>query len=147
MQKNQITQISALVLFSFIVLMAIRVSLYNFYLDDFSNLTSSELYASFFMGFRVDMITIFTFSSLFIFTLLFIKATKTRAKVALVWAIILNIIFVISFSDVLYYDYIHRHISNEIFNLGDDFDIIIGMALGSMLPYTLGATLLSAAFI
>jgi len=147
MQKNQFTQIAALVLFSFIVLMAIRIVLFNFYPDDFSNLTDSELYASFFMGFRVDMITIFTFSSLFIFTLLFIKTTKTRAKVALVWAIVLNIIFIISFSDVLYYDYIHRHISNEIFNLGDDFDIIIGMALGSMLPYTLGATLLSAAFV
>ena len=147
MKRNQITQISALLLFSFIVLMAIRISLYNFYPDDFSNLTSSELYASFFMGFRVDMITIFTFSSLFILILLLVKAAKTRAKIALIWALILTIIFIISFSDVLYYDYIHRHISNEIFNLGDDFDIIIGMALGSMLPYTLGATLLSAAFI
>ena len=147
MQKNQITQISALLFFSFIVLMAIRISLYNFYPDDFSNLTGSELYASFFMGFRVDMITIFTFSSLFILILLLVKAAKTRVKVALIWALVLTIIFIISFSDVLYYDYIHRHISNEIFNLGDDFDIIIGMALGSMLPYTLGATLLSAAFI
>ncbi|WP_373000092.1 LTA synthase family protein [Sulfurimonas sp.] len=147
MHKNQLTQILVLLIFSFIVLMAIRLTLYNFYTDDFSNLTTSEFYASLFMGFRVDMITIFTFSSLFILTLLFIKQTKTRALVALFWAIILNIIFILSFSDVLYYDYIHRHISNEIFHLGDDMDIIIGMAFGSMLPYTLGAIIISAIFL
>lgn len=147
MFKNQLTQISALIIFSFIVLMAIRITLYNFYPDDFSNLTTNELYASFFMGFRVDMITIFTFSLIFILALLFIEKPVNRAKIALLWALVLNIIFILSFSDLLYYEYIHRHISNEIFNLGDDIDIIIGMAFGSMFIYTLGAILLSLAFI
>ncbi|MEA2091976.1 MAG: sulfatase-like hydrolase/transferase, partial [Campylobacterota bacterium] len=147
MHKNQLTQIFALIIFSFIVLMAIRLTLYNFYIDDFSNLTTGEFYASLFMGFRVDMITIFTFSFPFILTLLFVKKPKKRAKVALTWAILLNIIFILSFSDVLYYDYIHRHISNEIFNLGDDMDIIFGMAFGSMLPYTLGAIIISIIFL
>ena len=147
MNKNQFTQIITLVLFSFIVLMAIRFTLYNFYIDDFSDLSTSEFFASLLMGFRVDMITIFTFSSIFILILIFLKSSKVRAKIALLWAFVLNTIFVISFSDVLYYDYIHRHISNEIFNLGDDIDIIIGMAFGSMLPYTLGATLISILFL
>ncbi|MBU1217801.1 LTA synthase family protein [bacterium] len=147
MFKNQITQISVLLLFSFIVMMGIRLTLLNFYPDDFLDLTTREFYASLFMGFRVDMITIFTFSILFILLLLFVKKTKIRAYIGLVWALILNAIFILSFSDVLYYDYIHRHISNEIFNLGEDWDIIIGMAFGSMLPYTLVALLLSAAFL
>ena len=147
MRKNQFTQIIALLFFSFVVMMAIRITLYNFYSDDFTDLTTSELYASMFMGFRVDMITLFTFSSLFILALLFIKKPSSRAKVALVWGMVLNTIFVLSFSDVLYYDYIHRHISNEIFNLGNDMDIIIGMAFGSELPYTLGATLFSILFL
>lgn len=147
MHKNQFTQISALILFSFIALMAIRLTLYNFYSEDFVDLSTAELYASLLMGFRVDMITIFTFSSIFVVALIFLKKPKHRALVALFWAAILNIIFVISFSDVLYYDYIHRHISNEIFNLGDDMDIIIGMAFGSMLFYTLGALTLSGAFL
>ncbi|MFA6197512.1 MAG: sulfatase-like hydrolase/transferase [Sulfurimonas sp.] len=127
--------------------MAIRLSLYNFYPADFSDLTNQEFFASLVMGFRVDMITLFTFSSLFILALLFIKNPKYRAKTALVWGVLLNIIFVLSFSDVLYYDYIHRHMSSEIFNLGDDADIIVGMAFGSMLPFTLGATLLSGIFL
>ncbi|WP_373036183.1 LTA synthase family protein [Sulfurimonas sp.] len=147
MNKNQFTQILTLVIFSFIAMMAIRITLYNFYIGDFSNLSSREFYASLFMGFRVDMITIFTFSSLFVLALIFIKQPKTRAKVAVLWAVVLNIIFILSFSDVLYYDYIHRHISNEIFNLNDDMDIIFGMAFGSMLSYTLGAILISILFL
>jgi phosphoglycerol transferase MdoB-like AlkP superfamily enzyme len=146
-QKNQFTQILTLLIFSFIILMITRLTLYNFYIEDFSNLTTYEFYASLLMGFRVDMITIFTFSSIFILALLFIKDVKSRAKVALTWAVILNIIFILSFSDVLYYDYIHRHISNEIFNLGDDLDIIFGMAFGSMLHYTLSAIIISILFL
>lgn len=129
------------------VMMAIRLSLYGFYTTDFADLTTAEFFASLFMGFRVDMITIFTFSSLFVLLLLFIKQPKIRGAVALLWALILNTIFVISFSDVLYYYYIHRHMSNEIFNLGNDTDIIYDMAFGSMLPYTLGAIILSIVFL
>ncbi|MFA6138656.1 MAG: sulfatase-like hydrolase/transferase [Sulfurimonas sp.] len=127
--------------------MTIRLSLYNFYTADFSDLTNQEFYSSLLMGFRVDMITLFTFSSLFVLALLFIRTPKYRAVVALLWAVILNIIFILSFSDVLYYDYIHRHMSSEIFNLGDDGDIIVGMAFGSMLPFTLGAIALSGIFL
>ncbi len=145
--KNQLTQIVSVLLFSFVVMMAIRLTLYNFYPDDFSDLTTSEFYTSLLMGFRVDMITLFTFSSLFILALLFIKSVKIRAITALLWAVILNLIFALSFSDVLYYDYIHRHMSNEIFNLANDMDIIFGMAFGSMLPYTIMAVLFSALFI
>ncbi len=145
--RNQLTQILTIVLFSFIVLMAIRFSLYEFYKTDFSNLTTSEFYASLLMGFRVDMITIFTFSSVFVLLLLFVKSPRTRGLIGIVWALILTTIFILSFSDVLYYDYIHRHMSNELFNLGSDTDIITGMAFGSMLPYTLGAFILSAIFL
>jgi len=147
MYKNQLTQILTLIIFSFIILMAIRLTLFNFYQDDFFNLSNEEFYASLFMGLRVDMITIFTFSSLFILLLLFTIQPQRRATIAIIWAVILNIIFILSFSDVLYYDYIHRHISNEIFNLANDSDIITGMAFGSMIYYTLGAAIFSLVFL
>ncbi len=145
--KNQFTQILSLVLFSLIVLMAIRITLFNFYPEDFSNLNTNELIASFLMGLRVDIITIFTFSSIFVLTLLFVRKAKIRSFIATIWAIILSMIFILSFSDVLYFNYIHRHMGNEIFNLANDVDIIVGMALGSMLFYTIGATLLTLIFI
>ena len=147
LHKNQLTQILSIVTLSFIALMLIRLTLLNFYPDDFADLTKGELFATLFMGFRVDMITIFTFSSPFILLLLFVKMPEKRAFIALVWAFILNIIFILSFSDVLYFDYIHRHISSEIFYLGEDWDIIFGMAFGSMLQYTLGAITLSSLFL
>ena len=145
--KNQFTQIVTLILFSFIVMMSIRLTLYNMYITDFANLTNSELFSSLFMGFRVDTITLFTFSSLFILLLLFIKNSTLRLYIGLLWGAVLNTIFVMDFSDVLYFDYIHRHISSEIFNLGNDLDIIFGMAFGSMLPYTLGALFFSLGFL
>ena len=147
MNKNQFTQVFSLIIFSFIALMAIRLTLYNFYIEDFKDLTNAEFYASLFMGFRVDMITIFTFSVLFILPLLFIKRVKVRVSIAMLWAMILNIIFIISFSDVLYFDFTHRHISDEIFNLGNDIDLITGMVFGSMFLFTLGALLLSIIFL
>jgi len=145
--KNQFTQITSLLIFSLITMMAIRFTLYNFYPDDFSDLTTSELYSSFFMGFRVDMITIFTLSSIFILPLLVITHTKIRLFIILLWALVLNAIFLLSFSDVLYFDYIHRHMSNELLLLTNDVDIIIGMAFGSLLKYTIFATLLSISFL
>jgi len=146
MFKNQLKQVLYIVLFSFIVLMMIRFSLYSFYINDFADLTKSELFASLLMGMRVDMITIFTFSSIFVLLLLFIKTPKIRVAVALIWALFLDIVFTVSFSDVLYFNFSHKHFSSEIFNLGNDTDIIIGMAFGSMLPYTLGAIFLSIIF-
>ena len=145
--RNQLTQILSIVLFSFIVLMAIRFSLYEFYKTDFTDLTTNEFYASLLMGFRVDMITIFTFSSVFVLLLLFIKSPRTRGFVGVFWALILTTIFILCFSDVLYYDFIHRHMSNELFNLGNDEDIIIGAVFGSMLSYTIGALILSVIFL
>jgi len=75
--KNQLTQIISLIIFSLVVMMFIRLTLYGFYPDDFANLTTSEFFKSLFMGFRVDVITIFTFSSIFVLILLFIKSPKT----------------------------------------------------------------------
>jgi phosphoglycerol transferase MdoB-like AlkP superfamily enzyme len=59
----------------------------------------------------------------------------------LLWSTLLSTILLISFSDVLYYDFIHRHISNELFALANDTNIIVEMAFGSYLFYTIGASI------
>jgi len=145
--KNQFTQIISLLIFSLVIMMIIRLTLFNFYPNDFSDLTTSELLSSFFMGFRVDIITVFTLSSIFILPLLAITHTKIRLFIILLWALILTTIFLLSFSDVLYFDYIHRHMSNELLLLTNDMDIIIGMAFGSLLKYTIISVLFSISFL
>lgn len=97
------------------------------------------------MGFRVDIITLFTFLSLIILLLAFpvrwVHKRRFRIGMGLLWSTLLSTILLISFSDVLYYDFIHRHISNELFALANDTNIIVEMAFGSYLFYTIGASL------
>jgi len=145
--KNQFTQILSVLFFAFFVMMAIRLTLLFMYPSDFDDLTTIELLRSLLMGFRVDMITIFTFSFVFILPLIFIKKVLPRKIIGVLWGLILLTIFIISFSDVLYFNFTHKHISNEIFNLGNDFNIITSIAFNSYLPYTIGASLFSLIFL
>lgn len=145
--KNQFTQILLVLTFAFFVMMAIRLSLYLMYSNDFADLTTAELLQSFVMGFRVDTITIFTFSFVFILLLIFIKKIILRQIVGVLWGATLFAIFTISFGDVLYFSFTHKHISNEIFNLLNDFNIITNMALNSYLPYTIATFIFMILFI
>ncbi len=142
---SRYTQVIAALSISFIAMMIPRLILWQMYPDDFADLTFFELIGSFIMGFRVDMITLFTFLSLIILLLLFpvrwIHRRRFRIGMGLVWSALLSIMLLISFSDVLYYDFIHRHISNELFALANDMNIVVDMALGSYLFYTIGASL------
>jgi len=146
MFKNQLFPIIYTLGVSFIVLFLIRLTLLFFYPQDFMDLDLKDLLLSLFMGFRVDMITLFTFSFLFVLLLLMIKSLPIKKTLALLWSGVLNIIFIISLSDVLYFNYSHKHLSNEVFNLGNDLDIVFGMAFGSMLVYTIFAFLFSIIF-
>lgn len=130
---------------SLIAMMIPRITLWRMYSEDFSDLTFFELISSFIMGFRVDIITLFTFLSLIILLLAFpvkwVHKRRFRIGMGLIWSTLLSTILLISFSDVLYYDFIHRHISNELFALANDTDIIVEMAFGSYLFYTIGASI------
>lgn len=145
--KNQFTQIAYILFFSFFIMMTIRLTLLFMYPSDFDDLTKAELRLSLLMGFRVDMITLFTFSSIFILLLIFIKKIVIRQFFGLLWSVVLVSIFVISFSDVLYFSFTHKHISNEVFNLGNDFNIITNIAFNSYLPYTIFAALFTTIFL
>lgn len=143
--RSRYTQIYAALLVSFIAMMIPRLALLGMYPEDFSDLTLLELVQSFLMGFRVDMITLFTFLSLSILLLSFpvkwVHKRKFRIGMGFVWSTFLSVILLISFSDVLYFDFIHRHISNELFALSNDMDLITDMAFGSYLYYTISAAL------
>ena len=140
---SRYTQILAALLVSFITMMIPRLILWKMYPEDFSDLTTFELIHSFLMGFRVDIITLFTFLSLAILLLSFpvkwVHKRKFRIAMGLIWSTVLSIILLISFSDVLYFDFIHRHISNELFALSNDMNLITDMAFGSYLYYTISA--------
>lgn len=141
--KNQFTQIGWVLSFAFFVMLVIRLQLLIMYPSDFNDLTISETLLSLFMGFRVDTITIFLFSFIFIIPLIFIKNITFRKITGILWGVVLLAIFTISFSDVLYFNFSHKHISNEVFNLGNDFNIITNIAFNSYLVYTVFASIFS----
>lgn len=114
--------------------MAVRFFLYFSYPDYFSNLNSSELFASFFMGFRVDLAIISLFTSIFWLILLiptkFTFNIKFRLSFGLIWgAIIAGAVFY-NIADAYYFGYVNRHVINEAGLLGEDIRPFIEMAIG-----------------
>lgn len=148
---SRYTQVSAALVLSIAAMMLPRLVLYFLYPDDFSDLSGQELLLSFFMGFRVDVITLFTFLGLIILLLTFpaqwVHRRRFRTLMGILWSTILSVILLISFGDVLYYDFTHRHIANELFALSQDTGLILNMALGSYLYHTLAASVFFTALI
>lgn len=144
--KNRYTQIFAALTVGLILMMGVRFFLLLSYPQDFSELTISELLISLFIGMRVDIITLFTFLGLFVILLAlpfsWVHARHYRHTIAILWNIVLIAILAISIGDVLYYDFSHRHVSNELFYMSEDTNIITDMAFNSYLYYTISATLL-----
>ncbi len=144
--KNRYTQTLAAVFVGLALMMGARFFLLLSYPEDFANLSSSEVLLSLFSGLRVDIITLFTFLGLFILLLTLpissIHAKGYRQSIALMWNIVLITILAICIGDVLYYDFSHRHISNELFYLAQDTSIITNMAFNSYLNYTVGSAFL-----
>jgi len=144
--KNRYTQTITALFVGLLLMMGVRFFLFLSYPEDFANLTYAELILSLFNGLRVDIITLFTFLGLFILLLTLpipaIHAKGYRQSIALMWNIVFITILGICIGDVLYYDFSHRHISNELFYLTQDTTIITNMAFNSYLNYTVGSTFL-----
>ena len=141
--KNIYTQTFVAFLLGLLALFSSHIFLLLRYPNDFLELTNSEIVLSLVMALRVDLITLLTLTGLAILILTFpIKAitnTKFRVIIGTLWGISTISIILFSYSNVLYFDFAHRHLSNELFTLANDTNIIIDMALHSFLPYTIGA--------
>lgn len=142
MRHRNLQVLSALIL-SLIVMMSIRIFFLLRYPEDFSSLNATELFQTLIMGGRIDLISLLTFSGIFILLLTLplkmLSHIKVRQSIALLWATVLIAISTISIGDILYYEFSRRHLSSEVFNLGNDTDLILGMAFGSFIFYTIGA--------
>ena len=113
------------------------------YPNDFLELERSEIILSLLMALRVDIITLLTLTGIAILILTFpiraITHPKFRAFIGTLWGVSIISVTLFAYSNVLYFDFSHRHLSNELFSLANDTNIIIDMALHSFLPYTIGA--------
>lgn len=143
--RNRFSQIFFVTFFSISILMLVRLFFFFKYQEFFQDLSFGELLLSILYGFRVDIITIFTFLGIFILILSlpfkFVFNKKFKILISIFWSITLVLILMVCIADILYFEFSSRHISNEILAIFDDIDILLSMAFNSMLFYTLGSFL------
>ena len=129
---NKYTQILSALLLSFILLFAVRIFFYFSYLDYFSALTMGETIDSFIMGIRVDIMIIFTFTSLLWVALLlpfhFVYNKIYRLTLGTLWGAIIAGISFFNIGDSLYFGFVNRHLSDELKIIGNDIGILVDMA-------------------
>ena len=116
---------------SLLVLSLIRLSLWLIFADDFSSLTTQEVLLSFWTGLRIDLITITTFSSLLILLALlpfkFTDHHRYQKIIGYLWYLLLIIIVFVLLSDMVYFQYVHRHIGHEVTAMTNDTHVIVDM--------------------
>lgn len=148
--RTNFKQVIYFYLYSLVLLFLMRTILYilNFY--TFNNLDLYETLASYFMGLRIDIITINTFCAIFILALLlpfkFAYNSVYRYTIGILWFLVLTIIIFIDITDILYFPFVNRHITGEIIALVDDTHIIVDMIVDTYLfqsiSFVVGLTLL-----
>ncbi len=100
---------------------------------------------SLFMGWRVDIALIFTFTSLLWLALLLpfkFTLNKTyRTILGTLWGAILGAIIFFNIGDILYFGFVNRHLNNELSLIGNDVGILVDMVVDFYLTQTILGTL------
>jgi hypothetical protein len=145
---NRYIQTLYALLLSLGVLMSTRLWLYFRHYSDFSDLSIGELFLSFFTGLRLDIMIIFTWAGAIMFFLLwparFTFNLYYRKILGLLWAVVIVGITIANICDVLYYDFVHRHVAQELSVIGNDIDILVQMALHYYLPELIASIFFSS---
>ncbi len=118
---------------SLVSLFLLRLSLYFIYFDDFTSLTFNETVISFIIGTKIDLISILTFAGI-VALLMFLPfkfsvTKKYQNFIGYFWYLILLIIVFVVILDIVYFQFVHRHIGNEVMAIGNDTQILVDMLL------------------
>jgi phosphoglycerol transferase MdoB-like AlkP superfamily enzyme len=128
--------------------MSTRLWLYFRHYNDFSDLSMGELFLSLFTGVRVDIMIVFTWAGAIMFFLIlpagFSFNVYYRRILGLLWAVVIVGITLANIGDILYYDFVHRHVAQELSVIGNDIDILVQMALHYYLPELIGSIIFSS---
>lgn len=138
-----------LMVFSLSVLTFLRAVLYYTQQEYFSPLTSQELLNAFLMGVRVDLVILsvaFIPVALFYFLpFKFTFSSRCHNLFFYYWYLIVGFIVFFIAADIIYFDYVQRHIAGEISIMGDDKHLLFDMLLlhsNAFLSFLFGMLLL-----
>jgi len=131
--------------------MSTRLWLYFRHPNDFSDLSIPELFLSLFTGLRLDIMIVFTWAGAIMFFLIwpakFTFNLYYRKLLGLLWAVVMVGITIANIGDILYYDFVHRHVAQELSVIGNDINILVQMALHYYLPEVIAALIFSTLII
>ena len=148
---NRYTQTLYALFLSLSVLMSTRLWLYFRHRIDFADLSVGELFLALFTGLRIDIMIIFTWAGAILFFLLwparFTFNRYFRILLGLLWAVVIVGITIANIGDILYYDFVHRHVAQELSVIGNDLNILVQMALHYYLPELIVSIIFSALII
>jgi len=133
MIKQKLQVLGSFVFISLLILSLLRISLFLMYSHDFDTLSSGEVFLSFMMGIKIDAMSIFTFTSLIIIAM-FLPFRFTSSKLynqtlGYFWYLILIVIIFVVMADIVYFEFVQRHIGNEITAIGNDTHVITDMII------------------
>ena len=131
MLNTKIKKLLYFILLSLTLLSLLRFALWILYSHDFSTLNGIETIQSFWMGVRIDLITLATPLALFIL-LFFLPFKFTHNKsyqniLLYIWYLILILIIFVILADMVYFQFVHRHVGSEITAIGNDTGLLLEM--------------------
>ena len=113
--------------------------------DYFSQLSTSSILEALLFGIRFDISTLLTFTALPM--LLFLYLNRFRKLFSYIWFGIFLVILTTNIVDVFYFPYAHRHLSNELFLMGNDLDFAIDIVGGYLLEVGIYAVSMAILFL
>ncbi len=129
---TKLKNIFSIYVFVLISLSVLRLILFLTYQSDFATLDTNEVISAFFMGVRVDIISLCMIFSLPILLLFLpIKWIENRNIQLFIYALLFVLIsFIVSviITDIVYFEHVHRHIANEVKLIQNDTAILWDMA-------------------
>ena len=148
---NRYTQTLCGLLLSLSVLMSTRLWLYFRHISEFSDLSPVEFFLALFTGLRVDVMVLFTWAGAIMFFLIlpagFTFNVYYRKILGLLWAVVVVGITLANIGDILYFDFVHRHVAQELSVIGNDIDILVQMALHYYLPEVIASLIFAVVIV
>ncbi|MGE4520139.1 MAG: hypothetical protein AB7E04_11620 [Desulfobacteraceae bacterium] len=104
-----------------------RCANYIYYFDIYSRITPADTFYAFLDGIRFDFSIFFTFSGIFLLLILLpLKKNIIQKTAAFFIIVLLNIYFILLSADLIFFEHVKRHLSDEILLIGNDlFSLLI----------------------
>lgn len=121
-----------------------RCANYIYYFDIYSRITPADTFYAFLDGIRFDFSIFFTFSGIFLLLILLpLKKNLIQKTAAFFIIVLLNIYFILLSADLIFFEHVKRHLSDEILLIGNDLFFFVDYLKGNYTFYLITAALLT----